>query len=135
MGYGLAQSLGHTIVPTVPGLAPLVLDGDRHAGLAGRSHPAALTLRAGGRVVTTLTGSLLWTHFGISGPVALNLSRHWHRATEAAAGEVAVSLSVCPGETAQSVDGWLQEQARNRPRAQVTTVLATYAGRRWPTCG
>jgi predicted Rossmann fold flavoprotein len=38
---------------------------------------------------------------------------------------VAVSLSVCPGETAQSVDGWLQEHARNRPRAQVTTVLAT----------
>ena len=124
VGYGLAQSLGHTIVPTVPGLAPLVLDGDRHAPLAGRSHAAALTLRARSGVVTTLTGSLLWTHFGISGPVALNLSRHWHRAT-GAAGEVAVSLSVCPGETVQSVDGWLQEHARDRPRAKVTTVLAT----------
>ena len=36
-----------------------------------------------------------------------------------------MSLNVCPGETAQSVDQWLQEQSRDRPRAQVTTVLAT----------
>ena len=48
LGYSLAESLGHTIVPTTPGLAPLVLDGERHARLAGRSHPATLTLRVRG---------------------------------------------------------------------------------------
>jgi len=126
LGYVLAQSLGHAIVPTTPGLAPLVLDGDRHANLAGRSHQATLTLRQGTRSLIALTGSLLWTHFGISGPVALNLSRHWHRATAAAAGgEVSVTLSVCPGETEPSLETWLQGLARERPRAQVVTGLAS----------
>ena len=125
VGYGLAQSLGHTIVPTTPALAPLLLDGDRHASLAGRSHPATLTLREGTRSMIVLTGSLLWTHFGISGPVALDLSRHWHRATAAAESGVVVSLSVCPGETAASLETWLQGLTRERPRAQVATGLAS----------
>ena len=124
-GYELARSLGHSLVPTTPALAPLVLDGDRHAGLAGRSHPSALTLRVRGKTVTTLTGWLLWTHFGISGPVALNLSRHWHGASAPAApGEVSVTLNVCPGETQLSLEAWLQALARERPRAQVATGLA-----------
>ena len=125
VGYGLAQSLGHTTVPTTPGLAPLVLDGHLHKGLAGRAHSAALTLHLQGRTAMTLTGSLLWTHFGISGPVALNLSRHWHAATAAGAGEVSVTLSVCPGEPQPAVEAWLQSLARERPRAQVATGLAS----------
>jgi predicted Rossmann fold flavoprotein len=125
-GYALAQSLGHTIVPTTPGLAPLVLDGHRHAALAGRAHPATLTLRLRGRALVSLTGALLWTHFGVSGPVALNLSRHWHAARLAAAtpDEVTVALSLLPGETPRTLEIWLRQQAQERPRARVVTVLA-----------
>jgi predicted Rossmann fold flavoprotein len=135
-GYDLARSLGHALNDTTPALAPLVLDGRWHAGLAGRSHPATLTLRVAGKVVITLTGSLLWTHFGISGPVALDLSRHWHRAMldagagaegpEAANGSaVQAFVNVCPGETYESLDAWLLQQEHERPRAQVSTVVAT----------
>ena len=125
-GYALAQRLGHTIVPTTPALAPLVLDGERHTALAGRSHPATLTLRVGGRTAIALTGPLLWTHFGISGPLALNLSRHWHAATASArVGEVSVTLNVCPGDPQPALDAWLQSLARERPRAQVATGLAS----------
>jgi predicted Rossmann fold flavoprotein len=126
-GYDLARTLGHSLVQTTPGLAPLVLDGDRHAGLAGRAHAATLTLRMNDRATIALSGPMLWTHFGISGPVALNLSRHWHAAVLAAPGpgSVRVSLSVLPGETAQSVEAWLHAQLLERPRAQVSTVLAT----------
>jgi predicted Rossmann fold flavoprotein len=67
---------------------------------------------------------MLWTHFGISGPAALNMSRHWHRAR--LAGEQAdVRLNVCPGETFESLEEWWLTQDRLRPRAQVRTVLAT----------
>jgi predicted Rossmann fold flavoprotein len=125
-GYALAESLGHTIVQTTPGLAPLVLLGSRHALLAGRTHPATVTLRVAGRSIASLSGPMLWTHFGISGPVALNLSRHWHRARlMAAPDDVAVSLNVCPGETEHSLEAWLQSQAAARPRAQVNTLVAT----------
>jgi predicted Rossmann fold flavoprotein len=127
MGYRLAQALGHTIVDTIPGLAPLVLEGTRHAALAGRSHPATLSLRVDGRPTIALTGSLLWTHFGISGPVALNMSRHWHRARldADALRTLTVAMNLCPGETQQSLETWLRQQARDRPRARVATVLAT----------
>jgi predicted Rossmann fold flavoprotein len=127
MGYGLAQALGHTIVDTTPGLAPLVLEGTRHAGLAGRSHPARLSLRVDGRTAIALSGSLLWTHFGISGPVALDISRHWHRARLNAGlrETVTVAMNLCSGETQQSLEAWLRQQARDRPRARVSTVLAT----------
>jgi predicted Rossmann fold flavoprotein len=111
-------------VDTTPALAPLVLEGDRHAGLAGVSHEAALTLRVDGAIATRLEGALLWTHFGISGPVALNMSRHWLRARLSGhAGDVRVS--VCPRQTFESLEDWLLSQDRARPKALVSTVLAT----------
>jgi len=127
-GYQLAAAFGHGCVATTPALAPLVLRGSPNAALAGVSHPAALTLRAAGKTLVRLEGALLWTHFGASGPVVLNLSRHWHRArldAEAAGGaeEVVVEASVLPGETFETVERWLLDEAAARPRAQVTTVL------------
>jgi len=123
-GYELARALGHTCVETTPALAPLVLDGNRHTALAGVAHDVTLSLRVGGSVAARIEGSMLWTHFGISGPAALNMSRHWHRAR--VAGEPAdVRLSVCPGETFESLEAWWLDQERTRPRAQISTVLAT----------
>jgi predicted Rossmann fold flavoprotein len=119
-GYELARRLGHGHVAAVPALAPLVFEG--WDALAGVTHHAALTLRNGDRRVLTLNGSLLWTHFGASGPVALNLSRHWHRATGR---DVSVTINVCPGENFETLDAWLREQEQSRARAQVTTVVAT----------
>ncbi|HLG54645.1 MAG TPA: aminoacetone oxidase family FAD-binding enzyme [Vicinamibacterales bacterium] len=123
-GYGLVRGLGHGYVETTPALAPMVLGGDRHVALAGVSHPAALSLRVNGRIATRLEGPLLWTHFGASGPVVLNVSRHWHRA-RLDGGEIELLVSVCPGETFESLEAWWLEQERERPRAQVSTVIAT----------
>ena len=124
LGYELARGLRHTCIETTPALAPLVLDGNRHTALAGVAHDVTLSLRVAGSVTARIEGSMLWTHFGISGPAALNMSRHWHRAR--LAGEPAdVRLSVCPGETFESMEEWWLDQERTRPRAQISTVLAT----------
>ncbi len=123
-GYEIARHLGHGYVETTPALAPMLLDGQMRAALSGVSHPAALMLRGAAGTRIRLEGSLLWTHFGISGPVALNLSRHWHGA-HAAGEDVETLLSVCPRETFESLDRWLREEVPSRPRALVTTVLAT----------
>jgi predicted Rossmann fold flavoprotein len=101
-----------------------VLSNERHAVRAGVSHLAILSLRVDGRIAVRLEGSLLWTHFGMSGPVVLNLSRHWHRARLATA-SVEVIVNLLPGESFESLDAWWLEQERERPRAQVATVLAT----------
>ena len=123
-GYSLAAAYGHGCVATTPALAPLVLRGGAHRALAGVSHPAALTLRTTGKAAIRLEGALLWTHFGVSGPVALDLSRHWHRASlDTPPGTLDVRLSVLPEETFESVERWLLDGATARPRAQVATVL------------
>ena len=126
-GYELAKGLGHTIVPTTPALAPLVLavtPGALHTRLSGVAHEAALTVWIDGRVSIRLQGSMLWTHFGISGPLALNLSRHWARA-RAAGATASVTLSFLPGTTLEGADRWLQGLAADRPRASLATLLAT----------
>lgn len=78
-GYALARALGHTIAePLVPALSPLLLPpGHPALELAGVAAPARLTLRgATGAVVATATGPVLHTHFGLSGPAVLDISRH-----------------------------------------------------------
>lgn len=122
-GYDIARRLGHGYIETTPALAPMLLDGDRHVPLSGISHPAALMLRSSAGTRVRLEGALLWTHFGISGPVALNLSRHWHSAQRAGE-DVETLVSICPLDTFESLEQWLREQESSRPRAFVTTVLA-----------
>jgi predicted Rossmann fold flavoprotein len=121
-GYELAARLGHGQVTTSPALAPLILAGEKQ--LSGVAQPAGMTLRAGGRTVTRLEGALLWTHFGVSGPLALDMSRHWHRAQIDGLAP-RVLIDVLPGETFESLEAWWLEQERAKPRAQVATVLGT----------
>ena len=123
-GYELAARLGHGCVTTTPALAPLVLEGDTHASLSGVAHRAAVTVGGEGGEAVRIEGSMLWTHFGISGPVALNASRHWHRA-RVEDGDARVLLAACPDDTFESIEAWWRERERARPRALVATTLAT----------
>ena len=127
-GFGIdcARRLGHTIVPTTPALAPLLLDAadEIHRSLSGVSHDAELAVWVDERVTTRLRGSLLWTHFGISGPVALNASRHWLRAALERR-RIRISMNTIPGDTFESAEGWLTATSASRPTATVSTVLAS----------
>jgi predicted Rossmann fold flavoprotein len=126
-GFEIARHLGHTIVPTTPALVPLVLDDEHramHRQLSGVAHDAELTLWVGGAVGIRLTGSLLWTHFGISGPLPLDMSRHWLRAAlEGRDAELTVSF--CPGRTFDDVERWWTARTGERPNASVTSQVST----------
>lgn len=123
-GLTIAQRLGHTIVPTTPALAPLVLGGgSMHERLSGVAHEVELALTVGGRVVERLRGPMLWTHFGISGPAPLDASRHWLRARlDDLGGRLSVSLR--PGESFEQIDAQLATVSRTHPRATLQSVLA-----------
>ena len=124
-GLSLAASLGHTIVPTTPALAPLAVEGAFHKALAGVSHPARLAVASGGRPVGAAVGSLLWTHFGVSGPAALDVSRHWHRAALESQ-PVTTSISFAPGLDAPAVDRRVLEAAAARPGATLRASLSAW---------
>ena len=121
-GLGIARGFGHTIVPTSPALAPLVLDGGPHATLSGVSQDVELTIWVDGRAAERLRGSLLWTHFGISGPVALNASRHFLQA-ELANRPVSVTANFVASDF-EAVNGRWTSLTRQRPKASVQTILA-----------
>jgi len=123
-GYGFARALGHGYVETTPALVPLLLSDSVHGRLAGVAHPATVTVRVDRAASARLEGAIPWTHFGASGPVILNASRHWLRARlEGRSAEVVVAM--LPGATCESLETWLQEQQRDHPRALVRTVLAS----------
>ena len=135
-GYTAATAQGHSIVATTPALAPLVVgdieahgDGPRsenwspHRELSGVALPVRLDVRADGRVAARIDGALLWTHFGISGPAALDASRHWLRARRGGA-EPELRASFLPAHTFESLEAAWIATTRERSRVLVRTVLA-----------
>ena len=77
-GYRLARSAGHTVVEPRASLVPLVEDGDTCARMQGLSlKNVTLTLKnQKKKAVFQEQGELLFTHFGLSGPLVLSASAH-----------------------------------------------------------
>ena len=123
-GMAFAERLGHSIVPTTPALAPLVLEGDMHAGLSGIAHDVELSLWVEGRLAIRVRGPMLWTHFGVSGPAALNLSRHLLRAElEGRQATVTVNFS---GASFDRVDARWRQLTGARPKLTIAAAMAEY---------
>lgn len=128
-GWEILRQLGHTVTPTYPALAPLVLDESFfHATLAGLSHHAELSTFVDGKLIDRRRGSLLWTHFGVSGPVVMDASRFWIIAhTQGRAAELRCSLLPVMFE---DLERWLIASAKREPRRPVASLLASRLPRR-----
>jgi predicted Rossmann fold flavoprotein len=118
-GYALARSLGHTVGEVFPALVPLVLeDGHWMTKLSGTSLEAELSVRTtSGRVLVRHRGSMLFTHFGLSGPVVPDISRHW------IASRGLLFANLVPDDTFESLEATLVQETRRNPRATVASVL------------
>jgi predicted Rossmann fold flavoprotein len=75
-GYQLLESLGHSCTKLYPALVQLRTDPTWVKSLKGVRADAALTLRAGDRVLAQTAGEVQFTEYGISGPAVFELSRH-----------------------------------------------------------
>jgi predicted Rossmann fold flavoprotein len=129
-GYGFARALGHSVTDTWPSLVPLCLDDAfPHAQLSGVSHPARLTVRVAGKRDAEFSGDLLWTHFGISGPVAMDISRSWIRPQEQGLAPT-LELTFLPGRTRESIESDFLTEAGQKPRRSAERWLASRLPRR-----
>jgi len=77
-GHHIAKQFGHSIIPARPALVPFTLPSNWPLrGLTGIALPARLTVSG-----KSFTENLLFTHKGLSGPVALHASCHWEKGRE-----------------------------------------------------
>jgi predicted Rossmann fold flavoprotein len=115
-GYALAQSLGHSLTRTFPALVPLTLpQGHFIRQLSGVTLPATLELWSGsGKKLAAFTDSTLCTHFGLSGPSVLDMSRYFiaARFEDAAA---MLTINWLPQMDAGQLDEALQNLGRMTP--------------------
>lgn len=77
-GYAMVRRLGHTVTPTEGNLVPLEVNGgycQQMQGLSLRNVGIKL-LNAKGKLLYKDFGEMLFTHFGVSGPVVLSASCH-----------------------------------------------------------
>jgi len=77
-GYKFAKAAGHTVTPLLPSLVPLKSDEWFCAELMGLSlKNTAIVIKNGkGKTIYKDFGEMLFTHFGVSGPMILSASRH-----------------------------------------------------------
>ena len=123
-GYRLARFLGHHVTPTVPALVPLLLHRSMfHAALSGLSQEVTLTTLVDGQEVDRRTGSLLWTHFGISGPVVMDASRFWTLATNRGT-RVDLYGNFVPGRSAEALKEWFISQTVEHPKRSLVRTLS-----------
>ncbi|HUO84236.1 MAG TPA: aminoacetone oxidase family FAD-binding enzyme, partial [Thermoanaerobaculia bacterium] len=124
VGYGFARHLGHEVTPLFPSLVPLLLPEEHWlTGLRGISQDVELRLREGdGRVLETVRGSMLFTHFGISGPAVLDISRSWIEARNRGIA-VRLEVSFVPDGRFEMIEReWVETQTA-APRATVVSML------------
>lgn len=75
-GYRLAEAVGHKIIPVRPALVPLETAGSTAKRLQGLSlRNVRVTVWVNDRKWTEGFGEMLFTHFGVSGPIVLTISR------------------------------------------------------------
>lgn len=111
-GYRLAASVGHSIQPPAPSLIPVVCAGDlcrRMMGLSLRNvRLRVLDMQKGGRELYGEQGEMLFTHFGVTGPLVLTASAYLTDTAGLAAGRYRLSIDLKPALDEAALDARIQ---------------------------
>ncbi len=122
-GYTLSAGLGHTIQPIRAALIPLEIDDPPLLTLQGLTlKNVQVSFFSGSRRIGTEFGEMLFTHFGVSGPIILTLSGAVVDALPA--GKIEMSLDLKPALSAEQVDRRLIREFQEQPRKQLRHILS-----------
>ncbi len=101
-GYTLVQQAGHTVTKLEPSLVPIVCEEKYCADMMGLSlRNVTLSLYDGKKKVYSELGEMLFTHFGVSGPLVLSASSHIQQMEK---GRYKMYIDLKPGLTEQQLD-------------------------------
>lgn len=115
-GYRFAKELGHTITDLSPALVPFVAKEDVCKELQGLSlRNISVQIRNGKKVLYEEFGEMLFTHFGVSGPVLLSASSYV--ASVLKKGPLTLSIDLKPALSVEQLDARILrdfEEAKNK---------------------
>lgn len=134
-GYRLAQEVGHTIVPIRPALVPLVTTRNTAQRLQGLSlKNVKASILVDGKKQVEEFGEMLFTHFGLSGPIILTLSGKVVTALEQKA-KVEIALDLKPALDYQKLDARLLREFQQHSKQQYHTLLKSLLpAKLFPVC-
>lgn len=125
-GFVIARELGHAVRPLTPGLVPLCTKETWVQDVQGLAlKNIRITCRSGRKRVDSGIGELLFTHFGVSGPLILDLSAAILALPHATDG-ISLAIDLKPGMTGDDVDGRLLADITKQGSKDLRNFLRLY---------
>lgn len=122
-GFQIAKGLGHIIVPLRPGLVPLKAKEDWVKDLQGLTlKNVSVTFIAGKKRITSDVGEMLFTHFGVSGPLILDSSGDIVSLLDAYK-EVVLLIDLKPGIKAEEMEEKLLKDFKEHGGKEIKNML------------
>ncbi|SEJ07116.1 hypothetical protein SAMN05660742_10352 [Propionispira arboris] len=122
-GYAMAKNLGHSVVPIKPSLVPLETKESWIKSVQGLSlKNVKVTALADGEKIGEDFGEMLFTHFGVSGPIILSLSRVVTEQLQQGK-KVELSINLKPALTPEVLDKRIQRDFEKFIRKQIKNSL------------
>ena len=119
-GYSMAEALGHTVTPRSAVLSAIETVETWPGELMGLSlRNVSLTMKKGKKTLYSDLGEMLFTHFGVSGPLVLTMSCHLPDNLA----DASVTLNLKPGLTKEPLDARLQRDFADNSRKMLRSVL------------
>jgi len=122
-GYRRAEKLGHEIIPLKPALSPVLIKEKFIREWQGISlKNTRLTLLAGSKKIDERFGEMLFTHFGLSGPVVLDISASLYDALELK-NKVEISLNFKPALDHKKLNARLLREFGANPAKSIKNIF------------
>ena len=126
-GYRMAAELGHTVTPLRPSLVPLESDDDYCAEMQGFSlKNVTLSAYEDGKLIYKELGEMLFTHFGVSGPLVLSASSHMRKM---GAAKYTLSIDLKPALDEKKLDARLLRDFEKYANRDFANALGDLAGK------
>ena len=123
-GYRMAQELGHTMKECTPALVPVEIREEWCRQLQGLSlKNVTLTMLCGGKRIYEGFGEMLFTHFGISGPLVLSASSFYGKCKDKS--QVSVRIDLKPALSEEQLDKRILRDFEQNPNKQFKNVIGS----------
>ena len=126
-GYRMARQLGHSVTPTRPSLVPLESPDPSCAEMQGFSlRNVTLSAYEDGKLIFRELGEMLFTHFGVSGPLVLSASAKMRRMGSA---EYKLLIDLKPGLDEKKLEARILRDVEENPKRSFRNLLGGLVGR------